>query len=92
MTPRSSRCSISREQLGAVDDDAVADEAELIGIEDAGGDQMELELAEFVDDGMAGVISRGVTGYDMRFLLPGGLRSGPCPRPPTGRPQPLSPA
>ena len=56
------------EQLGAVDDDAVADEAELIGVEDAGGDEMKLELSEFVDDGVAGVVARRVTGYDMRFL------------------------
>ena len=56
------------QQLGGVDDDAVADDADLVGVEDAGGDEMELELAELVDDGMAGVVPCGVPGYDLRLF------------------------
>jgi hypothetical protein len=46
------------EKFVAIDDDAVADEAELIWVENTGWDEMKLELAEFVDDGMAGVVAR----------------------------------
>ncbi len=56
------------EQLRAIDDDAVADETELIGMEDSGGNEMELELAKFVDDRVAGVVASRVPGDDIRFL------------------------
>src|SRR5438552_11439830 len=56
------------EEFGTVDDDSVADKAELIGIENSGGNEMEFELAEFVDDRVAGVVASRVPGDDIRFL------------------------
>jgi hypothetical protein len=56
------------EKLGGVDDDTVTDDAGLIGIENAGGYEVELELPEFIDDGMTGVIPCGVPGNDLRFF------------------------
>ena len=56
------------EQVGGVDDDAVADDADLVGVEDAGGHEVELELAELVDDGVAGVVAGGVPGHDVGLL------------------------
>src|SRR5207244_12783872 len=56
------------EQLRRIEDDAVADETELIGMEDSGGNEMELELAKFVDDRVAGVVASRVPGDDIRFL------------------------
>ena len=56
------------EQHRRVNDDPVADDAELIGVKDAGGDDVEGELAEFVDYGVAGVISGRVTGDDVGFF------------------------
>src|SRR3990172_4735921 len=48
------------EEAGGVDDDAVADDANLLGVEDAGGHEMERELADFVYDGVTGVGAGGV--------------------------------
>ena len=48
---------IVREQGLRIDDDAVADDADLVGAEDAGGDDVEGELAKLVDDGVAGVVA-----------------------------------
>src|SRR6185295_20285381 len=56
------------QHLVGVDDAAVADYAELVAIEDAGGDEVELELAELVDDGVAGVVASRITGHDVGLL------------------------
>jgi len=45
------------EQYGRVDDDAVADDAHAVRVEDARRDQLELELAVLGDDGVAGVVA-----------------------------------
>ncbi len=55
------------EDLG-VDDDAVTDDAGFIGVEDAGGDEVQLELAQLVDDGVPGVVGGGVPGDDLGLL------------------------
>ncbi len=45
------------QQHARIDDDAVADHAGLLRVEDAGGDQVELELLAFADDRVAGVVA-----------------------------------
>ena len=45
------------EQDLRVEDDAVADHADLVGMEDARGDQVELELLAAADDRVAGVVA-----------------------------------
>ena len=50
------------EDIG-VDDDAVADDAGDAGPADAGGDEVQLEFAPVVDDGVAGVVAAGVAHY-----------------------------
>ena len=55
------------EQDGRVDGDAVADHAGLFGVKDAGGNEVELELATLVDDGMAGVVPGGIAGNNTGF-------------------------
>jgi adenylosuccinate synthase len=42
---------------GAIEDDAVADHARLVRVEDAGGDQVELELLAVADDRVTGVVA-----------------------------------
>ena len=51
-----------------VDDDAVADDAGGLGPEDAGGDEVELELALLVEDGVACVVAPGEAGDDVGVL------------------------
>src|SRR5437868_2977559 len=45
------------EKDDGIDDDAVADDAGAVRVEDAGGDELELELAVFGDDGVARVVA-----------------------------------
>ena len=45
------------EQDARVEDDAVADHADLVRVEDPGGDQVELELLAVADDRVAGVVA-----------------------------------
>ncbi len=56
------------QQHRRVDDDAVADDADLIGVEDARRDEVQPELAQLVDHGVAGVVAGGVPGDQMGFL------------------------
>ena len=56
------------EQLFGIDHAAVADDADLVGVEDAGRHEVELEFAQLVDDRVTGVVPGGVPGYDVRFL------------------------
>ena len=51
-----------------VDDAAVANDADFIGVEDAGGNDVKRELAQFVDYGVAGVISGRVAGNNVGFF------------------------
>jgi len=53
------------EENGGINDETVADYADLIGVENPSGNDMKLELAEFIDDGVAGVIAGGVPGYQV---------------------------
>ncbi len=55
------------EHLG-INHDAVADDGDGAGIEDAGGREAELELAEGIDDGMAGVIAAGEADHVLGLL------------------------
>ena len=43
--------------MARVEDDAVADHADLVRVEDPGGDQVELELLAVADDRVAGVVA-----------------------------------
>ncbi len=52
------------EEVGGVDDEAVADEAGLVGVEDAGGDEVETERPHVVDNRVPGVVPRRVAGDD----------------------------
>ena len=45
------------EQDPRVDDDAVTDHTRLFGVQDPGGDQVELELLAVADDRVAGVVA-----------------------------------
>src|SRR6266568_7746436 len=67
------------QQHDGVDHDAVADDAGAVLVEDAGGHQLELELAMLSDDGVAGVVAalgaddhlglRGEVVDDLAFAL-----------------------
>ena len=48
-----------------IDDYAVADDIHRLGPEHAAGDDVEAELAVFVDDGVAGVVATGETSPTM---------------------------
>ena len=56
------------QQMGRVDDDAVADDAGLAGVEDAGRQQVQLGFDAFDDDGVAGVVSALVANDDLGLL------------------------
>mmetsp|Transcript_23520 Transcript_23520/g.49756 ORF Transcript_23520/g.49756 Transcript_23520/m.49756 type:complete len:616 (-) Transcript_23520:291-2138(-) len=56
------------EEGGEVDDDAVADDAGGLLVEDAGGEEVEFVLLALDDDGVSGVGSSGDTGADVVFL------------------------
>ena len=49
-----------------VDDRSYSDDADRLGIEDAGGHDVKRELAVFVDDGMSGVVSALVSDDHVR--------------------------
>ena len=51
-----------------VDGDAVADQAGLIGVKDARRHDVQLELAEIIDDRVPGVVAGGVSRDDRRAL------------------------
>ena len=56
------------EEGGEVDDDAIADDARGLVIENARGKQMELVLLALYDDGMTSVGTASDTGADVVFL------------------------
>ena len=49
-----------------IDDQSVADDGGFVGVEDACRDEMEGELAFFVDDGVSGVVAGGIADHDRR--------------------------
>ena len=55
-------------QYARVDDDAVADHAQLAGVEDAGRDQVELERLAVAHDRVAGVVAALEADHGMRPL------------------------
>src|SRR4051794_2608048 len=61
-----------------VDDDAVADRADLARVEDPGGDQVELEGLTVADDRVAGVVAALKADHDVRLL---GEQVGDLPLP-----------
>ena len=64
--PRLSRLSSSEIKLRSVENNAGADEAERVGIENTGRDQVQLVHLAVVDHGVAGVVAAGGTDNDIR--------------------------
>src|SRR5262249_710939 len=56
------------EEDARVDDDAVADDAHLPGVEDAGRDQMQDGLLAAYDQGVAGIVAALKPDHDLRVL------------------------
>ncbi len=75
-------------QRAGVQHDAVADQAQRVVAQDAGGDQVQDGLLAADDEGVAGVVAALEAHDARRCPASAGRRSCPCLRRPTGRPTP----
>ena len=74
---------ISSSSAARVDDHAVAEEAELVGMDDAGGNEPECEVLVGELHRMAGVVAALIARHYVECSRRGGRRSSLFPRPPT---------
>ena len=75
-------------QRAGVQHDAVADQAQRVVAQDAGGNQVQDGLLAVDDEGVAGVVAALEADDARRCPASAGRRSCPCLRRPTGRPTP----